>query len=337
VLSLINQAVFCMNVFMKLFSRSGIKHIGKLLWTTVLNFIDDNGLKYSASLAYYTVFSLAPLMMLLIFIVGIYYGHDAFTGQIYPQLRGFLGDDAAAQVQNMVKSIQMGKSAMAVIIGVITVVVGATGVFLDMQDTLNIIWRIKAKPKRGWVKFLTNRLLSFSLVISLGFLLLVSLLINTLVDALSDKLAHYLHSDVTVLLLSIINLAITFMVITVLFAIIFKFLPDAEIEWKHVRVGAFFTAVLFILGKYLIGLYISSSKIGTTYGAAGSIIIILAWIYYTSALVYMGAEFTQVYTDFRGGKIEPAEYAVSIKQTEIERVVDTLPVQNPEIKKVATE
>jgi membrane protein len=324
-----------MNVFMKLFSRSGIKHIGKLLWTTVLNFIDDNGLKYSASLAYYTVFSLAPLMMLLVFIVGIYYGHDAFTGQIYPQLKGFLGADAAAQVQNMVKSIQLGKSAIAVIIGVVTVIVGATGVFLDMQDTLNIIWRVKAKPKRGWVKLLTNRVLSFSLVISLGFLLLVSLIVNTLVDALSDKLAHYLQSNVTVLMFSIINLCITFIVTTALFAIVFKFLPDVEIQWKHVRVGAFFTAILFMLGKYLIGLYIASSRIGTTYGAAGSIIIIFAWIYYTSALLYLGAEFTQVYTDFRGGKIEPAEYAVSIKQTEVERIVDTLPVQNPEIKKAA--
>jgi len=326
-----------MNILMKLFSKSGIKHIGKLLLTTVVNFINDNGLKYSASLAYYTVFSLAPLMMMMVFIVGIYYGHDAFTGQIYPQLRGFLGDDAAAQVQNMVKSIQLGKSTTAVIIGIVTVIVGATGVFLDMQDTLNIIWRIKAKPKRGWVKFLTNRLLSFSLVISLGFLMLVSLLINTLVDALSDKLAHYLQSNVTVLVISIINLAITFLVITILFAIIFKFLPDAEIQWKHVRIGAIFTALLFMLGKYLIGLYISSSNIGSTYGAAGSIIIILAWIYYTSALVYMGAEFTQVYTEFRGGRIEPAEYAVSVKQTEIERDVDALPIQNPEIKKVANE
>jgi membrane protein len=326
-----------MHVFMKLFTRSGIKNIGKLLGTTVMNFIDDNGLKYSASLAYYTVFSLAPLMMLLVFIVGIYYGHDAFTGQIYPQLKGFLGAEAAAQVQNMIKSIQLGKSTVAVVIGVVTVIIGGTGVFLDMQDTLNIIWRVKAKPKRGWVKFLTNRLLSFSLVISLGFLLLVSLLINTLVDALSDKIAHYFHSDLTVMAFSMINLAVTFTVITVLFGIIFKFLPDVKIEWKHVRVGAFFTSVLFMLGKYLIGLYITSSKIGTTYGAAGSIIIILAWIYYTSALLYMGAEFTQVYTDFRGGRIEPDDYAVSVKQTEVERYVDTLPVQNPEIKKAAAE
>src|SRR5476651_2638800 len=141
-----------MNVFMKLFSRSGIRHIGKLLWTTVLNFIDDNGLKHSASLAYYTVFSLAPLMMLIVFIVSIYYGHDAFSGQIYPQLKGFLGADAAGQIQEMIKSLQRGKSTITIIIGIITVIVGGTGVFLDMEDSLNIIWRVKAKPKRGWVK-----------------------------------------------------------------------------------------------------------------------------------------------------------------------------------------
>jgi membrane protein len=321
---------------MSVFSKRWWHNAWKILVATCMNFVNDNGLKYSASLAYYTVFSIAPLMMMLVFIVGIYYGHDAFTGQIYPQLKGFVGADAAAEIQNMIKSIQVGKSTVAVVIGAATVIVGATGVFLDMQDTLNIIWRVKAKPKRGWVKFLINRLLSFSLVISLGFLLLVSLIINTLVDALSDKLTHYFESNVTVLVFNVVNLAITFIVITVLFSIIFKFLPDVKIQWKHVRVGAFFTAVLFMLGKYLISLYIASSKIGSTYGAAGSVIIIFAWIYYTSALVYMGAEFTQVYTDFMGGKIEPAEYAVSVKQTEIEQVVNTLPAQNPGLKKGAT-
>lgn len=318
---------------MKVFSKEWFKGIGKLLLNTFINFNSDNGLKYSASLAYYTVFSLAPLMMLLVFIISLYYGHDAFTGQIYPQLKGIIGTEGAAQVQGMIKSIQLGKSTPTIIAGAITVVVGATGVFLDMQDTLNIIWRVKAKPKRGWVKMLANRLLSFSLVISLGFLLLVSLIINTILDALSDRLSQYFQSHFTIILFSIINLAITFLVITVLFAIIFKFLPDAKIGWKYVRVGAFFTALLFMLGRSLISIYIAKSQINSTYGAAGSIIIIFAWIYYTSALLYLGAEFTQIYTDYKGGKIEPAEYAVSIEQKEIERVVTTLPCQNPDIPK----
>ncbi len=178
---------------------------------------------------------------------------------------------------------------------------------------------------------LANRVLSFSLVIGLGFLMLVSLIINTLVDALSERLSYYLH-DFTVRIFTIINLGITFFVISVLFAIIFKFLPDVKIQWSNVRMGAFFTALLFMLGKYLIGLYIASSSINTTYGAAGSLIIIFVWIYYTSALLYMGAEFTQVSTEYKCDKIEPADYAVSVVQKEIEHTVDVLPAQNPDIK-----
>jgi membrane protein len=317
---------------MRFFSKRGFRITGKLLYATINGFINDNGLKYSASLAYYTVFSIPPLMMLMAFIVGIYFGHDAFTGQIYPQIKGFVGADAATEVENMIKNMQLGKSTLTVIIGVVTVFVGATGVFLDMQDSLNIIWKVKAKPKRGWVKMIANRLLSFSLVISLGFLMLVTLIINTLVDALSNRLSQYFH-DFTIVIFNIINLGITFVVIATLFAIIFKFLPDVKIHWDNVRVGAFFTALLFMLGKYLIGIYIANSSLNTTYGAAGSIIVIFVWIYYTSALIYMGAEFTQVYTEYKCDKIEPSDYAVSVVQKEIERVVDVLPVQNPEIKK----
>jgi membrane protein len=304
--------------------------VWKITAATFNGFLDDKGLKLSASLAYYTVFSLAPLMMLLVFMLSIYFGHDAFQGKIYPELKGLVGADVAAQIQSIVKSVQLGKSVAAITIGVITLVIGATGIFLEIQDSLNIIWRVKAKPKRGWVKMLTNRLLSFSLVIALGFLLLVSLIINGLLDALGDKLSHYLNNFE--LVFNIINIGVTFLVIATLFGIIFKYLPDVKIRWKDVRTGAIFTAILFMLGKYLIGLYIGTMKISSTYGAAGSIIIIFVWIYYTSALLYLGAEFTEVYAEFTGCKIEPAEYAVAVEQKEIERVVTTLPPQNPDLK-----
>ncbi|RKR81288.1 membrane protein [Mucilaginibacter gracilis] len=298
---------------------------------TFNGFLDDRGLKLSASLAYYTVFSLAPLMMLLVFVLSLYFGHDAFEGKIYPELKGFVGPDAATQIQSIVKSVQLGKSAVAIIIGVVTLIIGATGIFMEIQDSLNIIWRVKAKPKRGWVKMITNRLLSFSLVIALGFLLLVSLIVNGLLAALSDKLSHYLsHFEIV---FYVINTAVTFIVIAALFGIIFKYLPDVKIRWRDVRTGAVFTALLFMLGKYLIGLYIGTMKISSTYGAAGSIIIIFVWIYYTSALLYLGAEFTQVYAEFTGCKIEPADYAVAIEQKEIERDVSTLPLQNPGLKR----
>lgn len=304
--------------------------VWKITDATFNGFLDDRGLKLSASLAYYTVFSLAPLMMLLVFMLSLYFGHDAFEGKIYPELKGFVGPDAAAQIQSIVKSVQLGKSAIAITIGVVTLFIGATGIFMEIQDSLNIIWRVKAKPKRGWLKLITNRLLSFSLVIALGFLLMVSLIINGLLAALSNTLSHYLsHFEIV---FNVIDIGITFLVIATLFGIIFKYLPDVKIGWSHVRTGALFTAILFMLGKYLIGLYIGTMKISSTYGAAGSIIIIFVWIYYTSALLYLGAEFTQVYAEFTGCKIEPAEYAVAVVQQEIERDVTTLPPQHPELK-----
>jgi len=221
---------------------------------------------------------------------------------------------------------------LAVIIGTVTLLVGASSIFVEIQDSLNIIWRVKAKPKRGWVKMLTNRFLSFSLIISLGFLLLVSLVVNILILSLSNRLMTVLPG-VTIWLLNGINIGLTFIVISILFAIIFKFLPDVKIRWKDVRYGAFFTAILFMIGRYLIGLYVEFSATSfSAYGAAGSLIVILVWIYYTAAILYMGAEFTQVYAEARGCRIEPAEYAVAVRQTEVEVEVKTLPIQNPEIK-----
>jgi membrane protein len=316
---------------MKYFSKQWFKDAYKLMLATFNGFLDDKGLKLSASLAYYTVFSLAPLMMMIVFIFSIFFGHDAFEGKIYPEIKGIVGGDAAAQIQSMIKSVQIGKSVMAIGIGVVTLIIGATGIFLEIQDSLNIIWRVKAKPKKGWLKMITNRLLSFSLVLGLGFLLLVSLIVNGLLGALGDRLSHYFNNFE--ILFYIINLGVTFIVISILFGIIFKYLPDVKIHWKDVRTGAFFTAVLFMLGKYIIGVYVGTMKINSTYGAAGSIIIIFVWIYYTSALLYLGAEFTQAYAEYSGSKIEPAEYAVHVQQTEVEREVSTLPPQNPDLKK----
>ena len=178
---------------------------------------------------------------------------------------------------------------------------------------------------------LINRVLSFSMIISLGFLLIASLIINGLILALSDKLTQY-FPDLTVLVINVFNLGLTFIIISALFGIIFKFLPDVEIGWKDVRIGAFFTATLFIIGKFLIGLYIEKVAPGSAYGAAGSIIIILVWVYYTSAILYFGAEFTQVYAECYGGKIRPASYAVHIIQTEEEKIVKVLPPQEHEVE-----
>lgn len=315
---------------MTIFNKEYMKRIWKVLVATFSGFSNDNGLKLSASLAYYTVFSIAPLLFLLIAIVGLF--PLAKSDSLYQQIGVYAGKDAALQIHNTVISLKLnGKSTFGFIIGIVTLMLGASSIFIEIQDSLNIIWRVKAKPKRGWVKLLQNRFLSFSLIISLGFLLLASLLINLVMDALSSRIEHFLPA-ITGLLLKGLNLAITAVVISALFAIIFKFLPDVKIKWKDVRIGAFFTALLFMLGQYLISIYIQYTAQGSVYGAAGSIIVILVWIYYTSAILYIGAEFTQVYAEAIGSRIEPADYAVHVQQTEVEHVVKTLPAQNPELK-----
>jgi membrane protein len=319
-------------VGMKLFSKQHFKHLWQVLAATFSGFSNDNGLKLSASLAYYTVFSIAPLLIIIISLAGLFLGQDAATDKLYPQISSYVGSEAAVQIQEALKKLQLsGKSGVAVVIGTVTLLLGASSIFIEIQDSLNIIWRVKAKPKRGWVKLLQNRFVSFSLIISLGFLLLASLLVNIIIDAVGKKIEHFLP-EITGLLLKVVNLGLTLVVISVLFGIIFKFLPDVKIKWRDVRTGAFFTSLLFMLGQYFISLYIQYTAQGSAYGAAGSIIVILVWIYYTSAILYIGAEFTQVYAEAIGSPIEPAEYAVHIQQTEVEQVVKNLPPQHPGLK-----
>jgi membrane protein len=317
----------------KYFTKQSFKNGWKILKDTAVGFSDDKGLKLSASLSYYTVFSMAPLLLLIISLAGAFFGRDAIEGQVFTELRGLVGNEAAAQIQQVIKNLELsGKTNMSVIIGAITLVIGATTVFAEIQDSINIIWRVKAKPKKGWLKLIKDRLLSGSIIIGLGFLLIVSLIINGIVLTLSDMLHSY-FPDITVLLLNIINVVISFIVITTLFGVIFKVLPDAKIAWRDVRAGAFFTACLFMLGRYLIGLYIETTAAGSPYGAAGSIIVILLWVYYTAAILYIGAEFTRVYADHIGARIQPAKYAVYVEQTEREREdVKVIPPKAEEAK-----
>lgn len=297
----------------------------RILKDTFQSFLDDRGLKYSASLSYYTVFSLAPLLLLMISLASLFFGREAIQGQVFGEINGLIGNQAAAQIQEIIKNMELsGKTTFAIIIGAITLIIGATSVFGEIQDSINSIWRVKAKPKRGWVKLLQDRLLSSSLIVGLGFLLIVSLIINGAMLALSEWLKNY-FPDVTLIIFQIANIVLSFIVITTLFGVIFKVLPDAKIAWKDVRAGAFFTACLFMLGRYLIGLYINFSGTASAYGAAGSLIVILVWVYYTAAILYFGAVFTRIYAEYIGAKIEPADYAVYIEQQEKEKEVAVLP------------
>jgi len=308
-----------------IFSKTSLNNTLKLLKDTFNGFMGDKGLKLSASLSYYTVFSLAPLLLLVISLAGVIYGQEASEGRIFEEINGLIGNDAATQVQQIIRNLQLsGKSTLSAIIGGVTLIIGATTVFGEIQDSINMIWRVKAKPKKGWLKLIKDRLLSGSIIIGLSFLLIVSLIVNGALMALNDILKAY-FPDLTIILLNIANIIISFGVITVLFGVIFKVLPDAKIAWKDVRAGAFFTALLFMLGRYLISLYIETTAAGSPYGAAGSIIVILLWVYYTAAILYFGAEFTREYACYKGTKIEPADYAVYVEQKETEKNVKYIP------------
>ena len=316
---------------MKIFKKEYLERWWKIILATFMGFINDSGLKLSASLAYYTIFSIAPLLVLILGLISVFLKDPVNRDILYVQIKHYMGTEASLQIQDIIKHYAVHrKNAGAISIGIVVLLIGASSMFVEIQDSLNIIWRVKAKPKKSWLKLIQNRFLSFSLIASMGFLLLVSLVINILVSALSNKIAHFFPGvDIIIFL---VNLAITLVVITVLFGIIFKVLPDVKITWSDVRSGAFFTALLFVLGQYLIGLYIQYFGNSSAYGAAGSLIVIFIWIYYTAAILYIGAEFTQVYAEAKGSRIEPAEYAVAVKQTEVEMVVNKLPLQNPDLK-----
>jgi membrane protein len=280
-------------------------------------FIADHGLKFSASLSYYTVFSLGPVLLIIISLAGIFFGKDAVEGKIYAQLNGLVGSDAALQIQDIISNIEESQfTRSGAIIGVAILFVGATGVFTEMQDSINYIWSIKPKPKKGLLKIIFDRIISFSLIVSFGFILMVSLAVHALVDLLHERLNMFFDSA-TVIIFQAVNYGILLVVITTLFAIIFKILPDAKVRWKDAYVGAAFTAVLFVGGKFLIGFYLGNSSIGVTYGAAASLVIILLWVYYTSIILYFGAEFTRIYTMNFGGGIVPDKTAVFIIKQEV--------------------
>ena len=299
---------------------SKLKVFWQVLKQSGSDFIDDKVMKLSAALAYYTIFSVAPMLIIIIFLCDLFLGRDAIEGNIYGQIRGLVGNDAAIQIQSMIKNASLsGDMSWATMVGFITLIIGATGVFAEIQDSINFIWRLKSKPKKnGLLRMILNRLLSFSLVVSLGFILLVSLAINGLVELFSSLVVSLLPGRITSgILFSLADFVVPFLVISTLFAIIFKVLPDARIKWKDVRVGAVATAILFMIGKFAIGYYLGASKVSSTYGAAGSIVIILLWVYYSAAILYIGAVFTRNYVQYFGEQIYPNDYAVWIKQIEI--------------------
>ncbi len=292
----------------------------KLLKLTAEEWLDDKAPQLGAALAYYTVLSLAPLVLILLAIIGVIFRHDpagAWT-KFTEQMSYFLDKSAIQVVQDIARTASTpGKSMLATIIGIALALFGASGVFGQLQDALNTIWGVKAKPSRGIWRFLRARFLSFAMVAGVCFLLLVSLVIEALLKAFSHYIQVAMPGGLTIAVS--IYLIFDFAVITTLFAMIFKILPDVKTRWKDMWVGAIMTALFFVIGKWALGLYLGSSTAASAYGAASSLVTLLLWAYYSSQILLFGAEFTQVYASEFGAPLEPSGYAVRVERREIEK------------------
>ncbi|PSF39477.1 ribonuclease BN [Aphanothece hegewaldii CCALA 016] len=286
-----------------------LKTLFSLLKETFQEWQDDNASLLASSLAYYTIFSLAPLVILVIAIVGAIFGEEAAKGEIVSQIRGLVGVEGAKVIESAIaNSAQPNTSRWASFISVVVLFFGASGVFGQLQDALNTIWNVKVKPGLNITNLIKKRILSFTAVIGIGFLLLVSLVINAAIAALNHYLSGFLPGGDFIW--QFLNFALSFAVVTFLFALMYKFLPDVHITWRDVTVGAIITAFLFTIGKSLLGAYLGSGSFGTTYGAAGSLVVILLWVYYSAQILFFGAEFTQIYAKKYGSQIVPNDFAV---------------------------
>lgn len=283
-----------------------------------MKFGEDNPMNYSAAIAFYTIFSLPGILIVTVYFVGLFYDEKLVQSEIFYQIKNLIGEQSAREIEKIIaKAEESGEGAIARTIGIVTLLFSATTVFVSLQQALNRIWGLKAKPERGWLKLIINRLLSLGMTISVGFLLLVSLVVDAVVLMFQDYLAEYL-AGVSTFLLNSFNFLFSLGLITLVFGLIFKVLPDAKIKWKDVGIGAFITTLLFIGGKYLISLYLATSSLGSTYGAAGSLVLLLIWIYYSSTIMLLGAELTFVYSKNIGSIIMPSPGAVKVKLKEQE-------------------
>lgn len=293
------------------------------MWRVVKNSFKEwmakDPFRESAVIAYYSIFSLPGLFVVIISLAGIFFGRDVVNEHIFGQITSALGQEASDQIQKIVsqqESQNSERNIWGAVIGIVTLLLGATGVFAQFQKSLNNIWEVKADTsKSGIWQVVKVRLFSFGLIVSIAFLLMISLLISTLLTAFGDWLASK-FSETLLILLQVVNFIISFGILTVLFALMLKVFPDAKIKWKDVWTGSMVTALLFILGRFALSLYFGKANPATTYGVAGSIILVLLWVSYSSMIVFYGAEFTRQYADIHSGGAEPAEHAVKDKPCE---------------------
>ncbi len=311
--------------------KQRIRDIGNVLIAAGKGFVEDKVPKLSGSLAYFTIFSIVPLLTIIISIATFVLSNEnQVSHTLFAQLDAYIGPQLSDNVQEFVtKASLSGKSNIALVLGIISLIAGATAVFTEIQDTINTIWRVKPVPRKGWLKIIVNRLLSFSIIIGLGFILLVSLVVSGVLNGLQGQF-QVLFPGFSSILIAIISTTISFVVITLLFAVIFKVLPDVILPWKPALIGAAFTTLLFGMGKFLIDLYIQKTNPGVIFGAAGSIVLLMLWVYYTAFILYFGAELTQVIAEKYYDGIKPSKYAVHTRIIVEDKNVEELPSQHPE-------
>lgn len=295
----------------------------EILRQTVVNFFQDDSFSYASSIAFYTIFSLPAILIISLSVGATVYERDVVQDELINQISRLIGPSSAAEMEKILVNAALDSTGtLARIVGIATLIFSATTVFVSLQTSLNKIWGIKPKPERGFVKYLLDRLLSLAMVISIGFLLLVSLIVDAVLVILQKTLSRILEGW-TLYIVTAANILISLALITVIFAMLFKVLPDAKIKWRDVWVGALVTTFLFTIGKFLIGFYLGSSSVNSAYGAAGSLVIILIWVYYSTVIFLFGAELTSVYTEKIGSSIRPYHHAVKFQMVEVEKDVET--------------
>jgi len=282
------------------------RQVGHTVWAlirrTVREWKEDDAARHAAALAYYTALSIAPLLLIAIWIAGLVFGVADAKGQILGEIGSVTGADSAKTIESMVQSADKPQTgAIASVFGVAVLLFGASGVFGELKQSLDKIWEIEPKPRAGLIRLLKERFLSMTMVLGVAFLLLVSLIVSAILAALGDKIGRFIPGAPA--LWQVVSFAASFLLIALLFAIIFKVLPDADVRWKDVWIGSLVTAVLFIVGKLLLALYIQHADVAGKYGAAGSLVAMLVWIYYSAQIFFLGAEFTQAYAILHGSKV----------------------------------
>jgi membrane protein len=295
-----------------------LSDIFRVLKSSATEFTSNNSFRHAAALSYYTIFSLPPLLLIVITVASRIYGGEALTGQIYGQLKGLVGAESAAFLQESIAKFTLQqKSGIATAVGLGALIFAATTFFVTLQESINDIWNLQVKTQGiGIWQYVQQRLLSFGLILSVALLLLISFVVSAVLSIFTGWLQRHIP-EAGVLAIKLVDFSISLVVTTLLFGLIYRFLPDAIIRWRDVSIGAFITAALFILGKYLISFYISQSNPGSAFGAAGSAIVLLVWINYSSLIIFFGAEFTQEFADAFGQRVQPKAHAVRVKMTEV--------------------